>query len=108
MKLLSSFLVAGVVANGVVDKKKCHKINGVDNKYRNFAGKTANVVGTHTALEFVPATTFPNGVNSGGIPNCLAQCDKNKECLFIVHDTKDNSCSMAKVKANKVDTIFHQ
>ena len=108
MKLLSSFLVAGVVANGVVDKKKCHKINGVDNNYRHFAGKTAKVVGTETPLDFIPANAFPNGVNSDGTPNCLAQCDKDKECLFIIHETKDNSCSMAKVKADKVNTIFHQ
>ena len=108
MKLLSSFLVAAY-ANGHVDKTKCHEIDGFDEKYRSFAAKRVDVVvleSTHTALELIPADAQPNGVNPDGIPNCLVQCDDDIKCLFVVHDTSDNSCSMAKVKADQTETIF--
>ena len=107
MKLLSSFLVAAY-ANGVVDKTKCHEIDGFDEKYRSFAAMTWEAVVTtgKTALEYIPADAQPNGVNPDGIPNCLVQCDDDNKCLFVVHDTSDNSCSMAKVKADQTETIF--
>ena len=104
MKLLSSFLIAAY-ANTVVDEKECHAIDNHVQKYRKFAAKSADVAGTHTALELAPVTA---GDNADGVPNCLADCDNDDHCLFVVQTSATGECNMAKIKHDQSETIFNR
>ena len=104
MKLLSSFLIAAY-ANTVVDEKECHAIDNHGN-YRKFAAKSADVAGTHTALELVSASAGDD--DTDGVPNCLAECDNDEKCLFVVHTTGTGTCNMAQIKADQSETIFNR
>ena len=110
MKLLSSLLVA-TYANTVVDEKQCHEIDGLDQKYRKFEDKFADVsglslfrTGKHEQLEFEPAGTAD--LDDDGIPVCLSQCDVDEDCLFIVHTT--DACYLGKVRADQTEVIFNR
>ena len=105
MKLLSSFLIAAY-ANNVVDEKQCHAIDNHGEKYRKFAAKSADVAGTHITLELVPASAGDD--DTDGVPNCLAECDNDEKCLFVVHTTGTGTCDMAQVKADQSETIFNR
>ena len=105
MKLLSSFLIAAY-ANTVVDEKQCHAIENHDEKYRKFSAKSADVAGTHITLELVPASAGDD--DTDGVPNCLAECDNDEKCLFVVHTTGDGTCNMAQIKADQSETIFNR
>ena len=105
MKLLSSFLIA-VYANTAVDEKQCHSIDNHGEKYRKFEAKSADVAGTHTALELVSASAGDD--DTDGVPNCLAECDNDEKCLFVVHTTGTGTCDMAKIKADQSETIFNR
>ena len=104
MKLLSSFLIAAY-ANTVVDEKECHTIDNHVQKYRKFAAKSADVAGTHTALELAAVTA---GDNADGVPNCLADCDNDDQCLFVVQTSATGECNMAKIKHDQSETIFNR
>ena len=104
MKLLSSFLIAAY-ANTVVDEKECHAIDNHVQKYRKFAAKSADVAGTHTALELATVTA---GDNADGVPNCLADCDNDDQCLFVVQTSATGECNMAKIKHDQSETIFNR
>ena len=104
MKLLSSFLIAAY-ANTVVDETECHAIDNHVEKYRKFAAKSADVDTTHTALELAEVTA---GDNADGIPNCLADCDNDDQCLFVIHTTDTGACEMAKIKNDESETIFNR
>ena len=103
MKLLSSFLIAAYA--NTVDERECHAIDNHGN-YRKFAAKSADVAGTHTALELVSASAGDD--DTDGVPNCLAECDNNEKCLFVVHTTGTNTCDMAQIKADQSETIFNR
>ena len=105
MKLLSSFLIAAY-ANTVVDEKQCHAIDNHDERYRKFSAKSADVAGTHITLELVPASAGDD--DTDGVPNCLAECDNDEKCLFVVHTTGDGTCNMAQIKADQSETIFNR
>ena len=105
MKLLSSFLIAAYANEAVVDETECHAIENYVEKYRKFAAKSADVDGTHTALELVPSTAADD--DTDGLPDCLAECDNDEKCLFVVHHTA-GECDMAQVKADQSETIFNR
>ena len=115
MKLLSSFLIAAyantvddvvdAIVDAIVDETECHAIDNHVEKYRKFAAKSADVAGTHTALELVAATA---GDNEDDIPNCLADCDNDDQCLFVIQTSATGECDMAKIKDDQSDTIFNR
>ena len=105
MKLLSSFLIAAY-ANEVVDETECHAIDNYVEKYRKFAAKSADVDGTHTALELVPSTGADD--DTDGLPDCLAECDNDEKCLFVIHHTQVGDCDKAQVKDDESETIFNR
>ena len=105
MKLLSSFLIAAYANEAVVDETECHSIDNYVEKYRKFAAKSADVTTTHTALELAEVTA---GENADGIPNCLADCDGDDQCLFVIHTTDTGACEMAKIKNDESETIFNR
>ena len=104
MKLLSSFLIAAYA--NTIDEKQCHAIDNHSEKYRKFEAKSADLATTHTALEFVAATAGDD--NTDGVPNCLAECDNDEKCLFVVYTIGTGACDIAKVKADQSETIFNR
>ena len=113
MKLLSSFLIAAYAntvvdesnTDTVVDERECHSIDNHVEKYRKFAAKSADVAGTHTALELTAATA---GDNEDNVPNCLADCDNDDQCLFVIQTSATGECDMAKIKHDESETIFNR
>lgn len=113
MKLLSSFLIAAYAntvvdesnTDTVVDERECHAIDNHVEKYRKFAAKSADVAGTHTALELTAATA---GDNEDDVPNCLADCDNDDQCLFVIQTSATGECDMAKIKHDESETIFNR
>jgi len=101
MKLLSSLLIAAYAQT--VDEKQCHKIGNNLDSYRKFFDKKADLDATHNSLERI--NSIETGNDSNGVPNCLAECDQDNKCLFVL-ENNDGSCDLIKLKAGQSEVLY--